>query len=61
MTFFTELEKKNPIIHMEAQKAKAILNKKINAGDIIIPDFKLCYRAIIIKTAWYWHKNSGTE
>jgi hypothetical protein len=31
---------------MEAQKAKAILNKKINAGDIIISDFILYYRAI---------------
>ena len=58
--FFNELERaickfiwnnKKPMI------AKTLPKNKRTSDGITMPDLKLYYRAIVIKTAWYWYSH----
>jgi hypothetical protein len=59
MTIMSNLSRKKSKIseNGEISHAHGLKKKKIQLGGITIPNLKLYYRAIVIKTAWYWFRD----
>ena len=61
--FFTELERiiSQFVWKYKKSQNRVILRKKNGTGGINLLYFRLYYKAAVIKTIWFWHKDRNTD